>query len=62
MTVLATGLDTTSPEYAANRATMLDRIDELDTEHGKALAGGGEKYVERHRGAANSSPGSGSSC
>lgn len=50
MTVLATGLDTTSPEYAANRATMLERLDELDTEHGKALAGGGEKYVERHRG------------
>ncbi|WP_345512177.1 carboxyl transferase domain-containing protein, partial [Streptomyces yanii] len=62
MTVLASGLDIASPEYATHRAAMLAKLAELDTEHSKALAGGGEKYVERHRGAASSSPGNGSSC
>ncbi|MEV4256265.1 carboxyl transferase domain-containing protein [Spirillospora sp. NPDC049652] len=28
---------------------MLGKLAELDTEHAKALAGGGEKYVQRHR-------------
>ena len=28
---------------------MLARLAELDAEHAKALAGGGPKYVERHR-------------
>ncbi|HEX4249534.1 MAG TPA: acyl-CoA carboxylase subunit beta [Pseudonocardia sp.] len=28
---------------------MLDKLAELDTEHAKAIAGGGEKYVARHR-------------
>ncbi|MFD4860971.1 acyl-CoA carboxylase subunit beta [Streptomyces atratus] len=49
MTVLPTGLDTASPEYAANRTAMLAKLDELAGEHTKAQAGGGEKYVERHR-------------
>lgn len=49
MTVLPTGLDTASPEYAANRAALLDKLAELDAAHAKALEGGGEKYVERHR-------------
>ncbi|MFF7492460.1 acyl-CoA carboxylase subunit beta [Streptomyces rubiginosohelvolus] len=49
MTVLPTALDTNSPEYAANRATMVEKLAELETEHAKALAGGGEKYVTRHR-------------
>ena len=31
------------------RAAMLDKIAALDAEHAKAVAGGGEKYVERHR-------------
>ncbi|MER7970664.1 EI24 domain-containing protein, partial [Streptomyces sp. NPDC096080] len=30
--------------------TPLGRLADLDAEHAKALAGGGEKYVERHRG------------
>jgi acetyl-CoA carboxylase carboxyltransferase component len=34
---------------AADRATMLARIAELDAEHARALAGGGPKYVDRHR-------------
>ncbi|PYC76673.1 acetyl-CoA carboxylase carboxyltransferase subunit [Streptomyces tateyamensis] len=49
MTVLPTRLDPAAPEYAANRTAMLDKLAALDTEHAKALAGGGPKYVERHR-------------
>ncbi|MEV7213516.1 carboxyl transferase domain-containing protein [Kitasatospora cineracea] len=49
MTVLPTRLDPDAPEYAANRAAMLARLAELDAEHAKALAGGGPKYLERHR-------------
>lgn len=49
MTVLPTGLDTASPEYAAHRAAMLDKLTELEAAHTGALGGGGEKYVERHR-------------
>jgi acetyl-CoA carboxylase carboxyltransferase component len=30
------------------RAAMLEKIAELDTEHAKAVAGGGDKYVKRH--------------
>ncbi len=33
---------------SANRTAMLDKLAELDAEHAKAVAGGGEKYVERH--------------
>lgn len=62
MTVLATALDTASAEYAAHREALLGKIDALDAEHAKALAGGGEKYVERHRGAASSSPANASNC
>ncbi|GAA2496805.1 carboxyl transferase domain-containing protein [Streptomyces thermolineatus] len=50
MTVLATALDTASAEYAAARAAMLDKLDALRAEHDKAVAGGGPKYTERHRG------------
>ncbi|MGX1886057.1 acyl-CoA carboxylase subunit beta [Streptomyces sp. NPDC055287] len=49
MTLLPTALDPQSPEYAANRAAMLAKLADLDAEHAKALAGGGEKYVARHR-------------
>ena len=31
-----------------HRAAMLDKLEALDAEHVKAVAGGGEKYVERH--------------
>jgi len=47
--VLASALDTGSAEYAARRAAMLAKLEELDAEHAKALAGGGPKYVKRHR-------------
>lgn len=33
----------------SNRAAMLEKLDELGQEHAKALAGGGPKYVDRHR-------------
>ncbi|WP_199440816.1 acyl-CoA carboxylase subunit beta [Umezawaea beigongshangensis] len=48
MTVLRTGVDTGSPEYAANRAALLESLAALDAEHAKAVAGGGPKYTERH--------------
>lgn len=49
MTVLASALDTAAPDYTAHREAMLAKLAELDTEHAKALAGGGEKYVARHQ-------------
>ncbi len=42
-------LDARSPEYRARRAAMLEKLAALDAEHAKALEGGGEKYVARHR-------------
>ncbi|WP_244930544.1 carboxyl transferase domain-containing protein [Nocardioides sp. W7] len=32
-----------------NREAMLEKLADLDAEHAKAVAGGGEKYAERHR-------------
>ena len=32
----------------ARRTAMLEKIAALDAEHAKAVAGGGEKYVDRH--------------
>ena len=49
MTVLASALDVGGADFAAHREAMLARLAALDAEHAKALAGGGEKYVERHR-------------
>ncbi|MBR7827311.1 acyl-CoA carboxylase subunit beta [Actinospica sp. MGRD01-02] len=49
MTILATRLDPSSESYQANRLDMLAKLEALDAEHGKALDGGGPKYVERHR-------------
>ena len=49
MSVLTSALDVTSTEYADHRRQMLERIAELDAELGKSVAGGGEKYTERHR-------------
>lgn len=49
MTVLPTAVDPAGPEYAANREAMLAKLAELDAEHARALAGGGPKYVQRHR-------------
>jgi acyl-CoA carboxylase subunit beta len=32
----------------SNRAAMLEKLADLETEHAKAVGGGGQKYVERH--------------
>jgi acetyl-CoA carboxylase carboxyltransferase component len=49
MTALRTALDGTSADYAANRAAMLAKLDEIAVEQAKAIAGGGPKYTDRHR-------------
>ncbi|MTD53451.1 acyl-CoA carboxylase subunit beta [Amycolatopsis sp. RM579] len=42
-------MDTTGAEFAANREAMLAKLAEIEAEHAKAIAGGGQKYVDRHR-------------
>ncbi|MCX5381746.1 acyl-CoA carboxylase subunit beta [Streptomyces sp. NBC_00083] len=49
MPTLPTSLDPASAEFRQAADAMRSRLDELGREHGKALAGGGEKYTERHR-------------
>src|SRR3954467_1303546 len=49
MTVLSSTVDPTSDTYRSNRAAMLDLLAQHDAEVAKALAGGGEAYVARHR-------------
>ncbi|MFE0022740.1 acyl-CoA carboxylase subunit beta [Amycolatopsis sp. NPDC059021] len=49
MTTLRSSVDTRTGEFAANREAMLEKLAEIDAEQAKAVAGGGEKYVERHR-------------
>ncbi|MEV8477764.1 carboxyl transferase domain-containing protein [Streptomyces sp. NPDC051173] len=49
MTTLASTLDPAGPDHLAAREAMLAKLAGLDAEHAKALAGGGEKYVARHR-------------
>ena len=48
MTVLKTSVDPSTAEYQANRAALLELIAQIEAEHAKAVAGGGEKYVARH--------------
>ena len=48
MTVLRTTLDPLSESFVAHRDAMLTKLTELDTEHAKAIDGGGPKYVDRH--------------
>ncbi|OZM72496.1 acetyl-CoA carboxylase carboxyltransferase subunit [Amycolatopsis antarctica] len=42
-------MDSKSGEFAENRDSMLGKLTEIEAEHAKAVAGGGEKYVQRHR-------------
>lgn len=49
MTALRSTIDPTSEEFTAARDSMMEKLDHLQGELDKALAGGGEKYVERHR-------------
>jgi acyl-CoA carboxylase subunit beta len=46
---LRSTVDTGSGEFGANREAMLEKLAEIAGEQAKAVAGGGEKYVERHR-------------
>ena len=45
---LKSTLDPRSTAYTEAAEAMAAKLAELDTEHAKALAGGGEKYVKRH--------------
>jgi acetyl-CoA carboxylase carboxyltransferase component len=49
VTVLGSRLDTGSPQYLARRKAMLSKLAELESEHAKAIGGGGPKYMQRHR-------------
>jgi acetyl-CoA carboxylase carboxyltransferase component len=49
MQVLPTRVDRRTEEFRSNRSAMLTRIEELDDLLARARAGGGQKYVDRHR-------------
>jgi acetyl-CoA carboxylase carboxyltransferase component len=46
---LRTSVNPSSEEFLANRKAMLAVLDELEAQQALARAGGGEKYVARHR-------------
>ena len=46
---LRSTVDPKAADHAANRDAMLAKLAEIEAEQAKAVAGGGEKYVERHR-------------
>jgi len=48
MSVIRSTLDTKSEVYQTATSTMNTKLAEIEVEHAKALAGGGEKYTERH--------------
>ncbi len=49
MTALADTVDRNGTTFAANRAAMVERLAELDTQLEAVRAGGGPKYTDRHR-------------
>ena len=49
MTALRSTLDITGDDFTRASAAMTEKLGELSAEFDKVLAGGGEKYVERHR-------------
>jgi acetyl-CoA carboxylase carboxyltransferase component len=49
MTILPNRVDTSSEAYRTNRAALLDLLAAHEEQVGLAVAGGGEKYVKRHR-------------
>ena len=49
MTAVRSTLDVGGEQFTENREAMLRALAGLDAEHAKALAGGGEKAVARHR-------------
>jgi acetyl-CoA carboxylase carboxyltransferase component len=50
MTALHSVLDEGSVTYQANRDAMQAKLAEIAVEQAKAVAGGGPKYIDRHRG------------
>jgi acetyl-CoA carboxylase carboxyltransferase component len=48
MPVLHSAVDPHGKVFADNRTAMLERIAELDAAQTQALAGGGERYTQRH--------------
>ena len=48
MTALKSTIDPRSAAFTEAADVMTTKVVELDTEHAKALAGGGAKYVDRH--------------
>src|SRR3954469_20169461 len=48
MPTLAGNVDATSDRFRANRKAMLELIAEHDEQVGLALAGGGQRYTDRH--------------
>ncbi|WP_326953707.1 acyl-CoA carboxylase subunit beta [Amycolatopsis sp. NBC_01286] len=49
MTVLKSLLDVSAESYATNRKAQLDALAKLEEQLELAIAGGGERYVQRHR-------------
>jgi acetyl-CoA carboxylase carboxyltransferase component len=49
VTVLKSTLDPASESYQQAADALTAKLDELDAELAKAVAGGGDKYVQRHR-------------
>src|SRR5436190_12558013 len=49
MPVLPDRVDRDAPQFAERRAALLEQLAEVDVQLALARAGGGEKYVERHR-------------
>ncbi|MER0446481.1 carboxyl transferase domain-containing protein [Streptomyces sp. Edi4] len=49
MSTLPSALDPTAPAFRRAAEAMRGKLDELAAEHARAIAGGGEKYTERHR-------------
>ena len=48
--VLKTKIQTNTEQYSQNREANLARLDTLATAYDAAMAGGGQKYIDRHLG------------
>ena len=46
---MKTAVDPDNPGFVTNRDSMLERVADLAAQHAQALAGGGERYVQRHK-------------
>ena len=57
MAILNTQINTRSPEFAANSASMLEQVNNLRTLLGRVSEGGGEKAQQIQRAAADGNGG-----